>query len=47
MKKELLNGVGIPYDKPIEELKELLFSPNMKNFSLACEALSYSDSEDA
>ena len=47
MKKELLNGVGIPYDKPIEELKELLFSPNMKNFSLACEALSYSDSEEA
>lgn len=47
MKKELLNGVEIPYDKPIEELKELLFSPNMKNFSLACEALSYSDSAEA
>ncbi|MBQ8259409.1 MAG: hypothetical protein IJY97_07580, partial [Clostridia bacterium] len=47
MKKEYLNGAPIPYDKPIGELRELLFSPNMKNFSLACEALSYSEDAQA
>lgn len=47
MKKEFLHGIPIPYDKSIEELRKLLFSPNMKNFSLACEALSYNDSAEA
>ncbi len=47
MKKEFLNGERIPYEKTISELKELLFSPKMKDFSLACEALSYSNDEEA
>lgn len=47
MKKEFLNGERIPYEKNINELKDLLSSPNMKNFSLACEALSYSEDPEA
>ena len=41
MKKEILNGTRIPYDSSIEELIQMLASPDMKDFSLACEALSY------
>ena len=41
MKKEILNGTPIPYELPIEELEKMLSSPIMKDFSLACEALSY------
>ena len=41
MKKEILNGTRIPYELSVEELSQMLSSPNMKDFSLACEALSY------
>ena len=41
MKKEILNGTRIPYELSVEELSKMLSSPNMKDFSLACEALSY------
>ena len=41
MKKEILNGTPIPYELSIEELEKMLSSPIMKDFSLACEALSY------
>ena len=41
MKKEILNGTRIPYELSVEELSKMLSSPIMKNFSLACEALSY------
>lgn len=43
MKKETLNGTRIPYERSIEELIEMLASPIMKDFSLACEALSYKE----
>ena len=41
MKKEILNGTPIPYDISVEELIQMLSSPDMQDFSLACEALSY------
>lgn len=41
MKKEILNGTRIPYELSVEELNKMLSSPIMKDFSLACEALSY------
>ena len=41
MKKEILNGTIIPYELSVEELSKMLTSPIMKDFSLACEALSY------
>ncbi len=41
MKKETLNGTRIPYELSVEELSKMLTSPIMKDFSLACEALSY------
>lgn len=41
MKKEILNGTRIPYELSVEELGKMLSSPIMKDFSLACEALSY------
>ena len=40
MKKEILNGTRIPYELSVEELSKMLSSPIMKDFSLACEALS-------
>ena len=40
MKKEILNGTRIPYELSVEELSRMLSSPIMKDFSLACEALS-------
>ena len=40
MKKEILNGTRIPYELSVEELGKMLSSPIMKDFSLACEALS-------
>ena len=46
MKKEILNGTRIPYELSVEELCKMLSSPVMKDFSLACEALSYK-SDDA
>lgn len=47
MRKEILNGTPIPYDLPIEELKAMLSSSVMKDFSLACEALSYKNDPEA
>jgi hypothetical protein len=47
VRKEILNGAPIPYDAPIEKLKKLLSSPSMKDFSLSCEALSYSNNPEA
>ena len=41
MKKEILNGTRIPYELSVEELSKMLSSPIIKDFSLACEALSY------
>ena len=47
MKKELLNGTPIPYDLPIEELRAMMSSSVMKDFSLACEALSHKNDSEA
>ena len=41
MRKEILNGTPIPYDLHIKDLEEMMNSSVMKDFSLACEALSY------
>ena len=40
MRKEILSGAPIPYDLPTAELVKMLSSRDMKEFSLACEALS-------
>ena len=37
----MLNGDRIPYELSVEELIKMLSSPIIKDFSLACEALSY------
>lgn len=47
MKKEMLNGTLIPYDLPTEDLKAMMSSAVMKDFSLACEALSYKNDIEA
>ena len=47
MKKEMLNGTPVPYDLPIEDLKEMMASSLMKDFTLACEALSYKNDPEA
>lgn len=47
MRKKILNGTPIPYGASIEELKMCLSSPSMKDFSLACEALSHSNHPEA
>ncbi len=41
MKIEILYGTRVPYELSVEELSKMLSSPVMKDFSLACEALSY------
>ena len=43
----MLNGSPIPYDLPIEELRAMMSSPVMKDFSLACEALSHKNASEA
>jgi len=43
MRQETLNGARIPYDAPIDELEAKMASKVMKDFTLACEALSYKD----
>ena len=43
MKKAILNGTSIPYEATVDELKTMISSPVIKDFSLACEALSYKD----
>ena len=47
MKLELLNGTPIPYNASTKELKQRLSSSSMKDFSLACEALSYANDPEA
>ncbi len=47
MKKEILNGDVIPYDLPVDQLKEMMASSVMSDFSLACEALSYKNDSEA
>ena len=47
MKKEALNGTHVNYDLSIEELAKMLSSPVMKDFSLACEVLSYKEDDAA
>ncbi len=47
MKKEILNSSRIPYELSVEELSKMLSSPIMKDFSLACEALSYKNDDAA
>ena len=47
MKKEILNGTPVLYDMSVEELEKMLSSPVMKDFSLACEALSYKNDPEA
>ena len=47
MRKEILSGAPIPYDLPTAELVKMLSSRDMKEFSLACEALSYKDDIEA
>ncbi len=47
MRKELLNGTPIPYDLPIKDLRAMMSSASMKDFSLACEALSYKSDPEA
>ena len=47
MKKEILNGTPIPYELETKELTVMLSSPDMKQFSLACEALSHKDEIEA
>lgn len=47
MRKEILNGTPIPYDLSIEELKKLITSSSMKDFSVACEVLSFKGTTEA
>lgn len=47
MKKELFNGNAIPYDLSFEELNRMLFSDDMTEFCLACEALSCRDDSES
>lgn len=47
MRKEILNGMPIPYDLPIDNLKAMMSSSDMKDFSLACEILSYKNDSEA
>lgn len=47
MKKEMLNGDMIPYDLSVGELEVMMTSAVMKDFTLACEALSYKNDPEA
>ena len=47
MKKEICNGIPIPYDLTIDELRKMMDSANMEDFSLACEVLSQRDDRKA
>ena len=47
MKRETLYNIPIPYESSVEELIKILSSKDMKDFSLACEALSYKDDHKA
>lgn len=47
MRKGLLNGTPIPYNLPIKDLRTMMASASMKDFSLACEALSYKSDPEA
>ena len=47
MKKTILNGTPIDYDRPISELRKMMASSEMKDFTQACEVLSYMDCDEA
>ncbi len=47
MKKEMLNGDLIPYNLSAEELEVMMTSAVMKDFTIACEALSYKNDSEA
>ena len=45
--KFILNGIPIPYDLSINQLRQMMESPTMKDFALACEVLSCHKSHEA
>lgn len=47
MRYESVNGSYVPYDLPFDNIKDMLKSPIMKEFCLACEALSENKSKEA
>jgi len=47
MKKDSTNGTQIPYEATMDELKTMMSSHVMQDFSLACEALSYKNDPEA
>ena len=47
MRLEYLNGSIVPYDLSFDELVNMLHSSTMKDFCLACEALSEIKSQEA
>lgn len=47
MRLEYLNGSLVPYDLSFDELVNMLHSPTMKDFCLACEALSEIKNQEA
>ncbi|MBQ9745456.1 MAG: hypothetical protein IJW21_01370 [Clostridia bacterium] len=47
MKKTVVNGERVPYEATIAELQEMLASGEMKDFTLACEALSRREEREA
>ena len=47
MLTEKINGVVVPYNKSIEELRKMLCTGNMSEFVVACEALSYKSDKKA
>ncbi len=47
MRKEQINGIAVPYEKPTDELASILKTTDMGVFAVACEALSYKTNEKA
>lgn len=36
VRKEMVNGVVVPYDRPIEVLQEMMLTDNMGEFAAVC-----------
>ena len=47
MKKAIFNGASASCDKTLFELREMIASPEMKDFTIACDELSCMDSDEA
>ena len=47
MKKSIFDGASATCDKTLSELREMMASSEMKDFTVACEELSYMDSDEA